>query len=101
MLVVRYEDFVQEPERGLRTVCDFLQVPYESRMLEPGAATDYGMFDKRTNSGMLSAAQKKWSQSKSHAVFKESAGAWKSYGDYDFSSLPQDVRRCLDSFGYA
>jgi hypothetical protein len=82
-------------------VCDFLQVPYESRMLEPGAATDYGMFAKRTNSGMLSAAQKKWSQSKSHAVFKESAGAWKRYGDYDFSSLPQDVRRCLDSFGYA
>jgi protein-tyrosine sulfotransferase len=34
-LEVRYESLVQDPERELRRVCAFINVPYEQSMLEP------------------------------------------------------------------
>jgi hypothetical protein len=33
-LYVRYEDLVSEPEKELRTICNFLDVPFENEMLE-------------------------------------------------------------------
>jgi hypothetical protein len=33
-LAVRYEDLTAQPEATLRRICDFLQVPFERRMLE-------------------------------------------------------------------
>ena len=40
---VRYEELTAEPERVLRGVCDFLEVPFEPRMLEYGEH-DHGRF---------------------------------------------------------
>ena len=37
-LEIRYEELVTEPERAVRTVCDFARLPFEASMLEyPGA----------------------------------------------------------------
>ncbi|RKP50830.1 sulfotransferase family protein [Trinickia fusca] len=101
VLTVRYEDFVQDPERELRKICVFLQIAYEPRMLEPGTATDYRRFHKSDLNEMLSPAYRSWSEAKTSPVFKGSVGAWETYGGHDFSQVPQDVQQCLERFGYA
>jgi hypothetical protein len=40
-LTIRYEDLVNDPERVTRDICDFLEVPWDSRMLDYGAV-DHG-----------------------------------------------------------
>ena len=37
---VRYENFVQEPEENARNICTFLDIEYESGMLDYGSAPD-------------------------------------------------------------
>jgi hypothetical protein len=37
-LEVRYEDLVADAERGLRRICQFARLPFESRMLEHGGS---------------------------------------------------------------
>lgn len=39
-LEVRYEDLVAEPERVLRSICEFAQLPFEPRMLDYAEAID-------------------------------------------------------------
>src|SRR3954447_5913493 len=43
-LTIRYEELVTEPERWMRAVCTFLDLPYEQAMLDYGRA-DHGPFE--------------------------------------------------------
>ncbi|CAB3778803.1 sulfotransferase [Pararobbsia alpina] len=100
VLVVRYEDFVEQTESEVKKICEFLGVQYDRSMLEPQSNIDYNQFGKSSAASFSSAAMTKWAVSKSSVVFKDSARAWTRYPDYDFSVIPEQVTTCLNNFGY-
>jgi lipopolysaccharide transport system ATP-binding protein len=100
IMQVRYEDFVEQPEAGLREICDFLGVGYEDSMLEPARYIDYGLYKKSDTTKISSAALNEWSKRKDIPTFKGSRYAWKNCTDFDFSTMPEHIRRSLRTFGY-
>jgi hypothetical protein len=40
LLMLRYEQLIQNPEKRLQTVCDFLEVPFDSSMLQGTTLSD-------------------------------------------------------------
>jgi hypothetical protein len=100
VLVVRYEDFIGQPENELKRICEFLGVPFAPCMLEPQSNIDYQQFGKSSTAGISSAALNVWAASKSSVVFKDSVRAWTRSSDYDFSAIPERVTGCLNNLGY-
>ena len=100
VMMVRYEDFVEQPEDKLKEICEFLGIDYQESMLDAQNNIDYGAFDKSSLSHISSSALSQWQSKKSSSVFKDSVQAWKKFQDYDFSSTPEHVKQCLDRLGY-
>lgn len=100
MLQIRYEDFVEQPEIGLRRVCDFLSIDFENAMLDPTTYIDYGAYSKLSAGNIFSPALNEWSKNKSAPTFKGSRYAWKNYPGYDFSTMHPHIVKSLKSLGY-
>jgi hypothetical protein len=100
MLQIRYEDFVEQPESGLRHICGFLGIDYENAMLDPATYIDYGIYARSNPKMIVSSALNEWSKSKSNPTFKSSRFAWKKFQDYNFSMIPDHVRQTLQALGY-
>ena len=100
ILQIRYEDFVDQPERGLKRICDFLQVNFEEAMLDPSTHIDYGLYRKSNANNIYSSAQNEWSKSKTNPTFTGSRYAWKTYAGFDFSSMSENIKHQLRYFGY-
>lgn len=100
IMQVRYEDFVEQPERELRRICDFLGIDFEDTMLDPATYIDYGMHGKLQAENVSSAALVNWSKKKNIPTFKKSRYAWKKYPNYDFSSTPKHITQSLQALGY-
>jgi hypothetical protein len=100
ILQIRYEDFVEQPESGLRRICDFLGIDFEYAMLDPATYIDYSMYSRIDERNISSLALIEWSKSKSGPTFKGSCYAWKKYKDFDFSKMPKHIARSLKTLGY-
>jgi hypothetical protein len=100
MLQVRYEDFVEQPEGELRRICDFLRVEFEDAMLDAATYIDYGLYRRSNAKNISSAALNEWSKSKKIPTFKGSRYAWKSYPDFDFSTIPEHISQSLQALDY-
>lgn len=100
ILQVRYEDFVEQPEIGLRRICGLLGVDFEDAMLDPATYIDYRLYRKSDAGNISSAALNEWSKNKAVPTFKGSLHAWKSYPDFDFSIIPKHISQYLQSLGY-
>lgn len=100
ILQIRYEDFVENPERYLMRICAFLGVEFEGSMLDPSTYIDYGLYRKSAIGATPSSAMNEWAKSKSEPTFKGSLYAWKNYTDFDFSTIPAHISQSLNSFGY-
>lgn len=97
---LRYEDVVEQPETIIRQICDFLGVVFEVTMLDPATFIDYGLYSRSKTESITSTALNEWSSNKKTPTFKGSLYAWKSYRDFDFSKIPENIRECLLSLGY-
>jgi hypothetical protein len=100
ILQVRYEDFVEQPESGLRRICDFLGIDFEDAMLDPATFIDYSLYSRINERNISSSALNEWSKSKSVPTFKGSRYAWKNYLDFDFSKMPKHITQSLKTLGY-
>lgn len=100
ILQVRYEDFVEQPEIGLRRVCDFLGIEFEDAMLDPTTYIDYEIYSKLSTGNFSSSSLNEWSKNKRMPTFKGSRYAWKNYADYDFSTISPYIQQSLKSLGY-
>lgn len=100
VLQVRYEDFVENPESGLIRISAFLGVEFESSMLDPSTYINYSLYGKSTTEASPSSAMNEWAKSKNTPTFRGSLYAWKSYTDFDFSTIPAHISQSLNSFGY-
>ncbi len=100
ILQVRYEDFVEQPESGLRRICDFLGIDFEEAMLDPATYIDYSRYSRINERNISSSALNEWSKSKSGPTFKGSRYAWKKYQDFDFSKMPKHITQSLKTLGY-
>ena len=44
MFQVRYEEFVEKAETGIRRICEFLGIEFEDAMLDPATFIDYSLY---------------------------------------------------------
>lgn len=100
MLQVRYEDFVEQPENGLRRMCDFLGIDFENAMLDPATFIDYSLYYVFSEKKISSSKLNEWSKHKSMPTFKGSRYAWKNCPDFDFSKIPKHITQSLKTLGY-
>ncbi|RFC33349.1 MAG: Sulfotransferase family protein [Candidatus Nitrotoga sp. SPKER] len=100
MLQVRYEDFVEQPGVELRRICEHLGVNFEHALLDIATYVDYGMYSKLNTKNVSSVALNEWRENKKVPIFKGSRYAWKSYTDFDFSSIPEHISRSLQALDY-
>jgi hypothetical protein len=100
MLQVRYEDFVEQPGVELRRICEHLGVNFENAMLDTATYVDYGMYSKSNARNVSSAALNEWRENKNAPIFKGSRYAWKSYTDFDFSTISGHISRSLQALDY-
>jgi hypothetical protein len=100
MLQVRYEDFVERPEDGLRRICDFLGIGFENTMLDPATFIDYSFYSSFNEKQISSSKLNEWSKIKDVPTFKGSRYAWKDYPDFAFSRMPKHITQSLKSLGY-
>jgi hypothetical protein len=85
--LVRFEDMIAEPEEQVRQVCNFLEIPYESRLMDGIAVVGSSYHAQhRTGSGIDQSAVRRWEEH-----INPLARAW-------FSILG---RKHLEKFGYA
>src|SRR5690606_2497614 len=67
LMNVRYEDLVSEPERTLRGVCQFLNLPYTAEMMDfPSKASN------------VNAEREPWKKNVMKPVSVDSLDAWKN-----------------------
>jgi hypothetical protein len=84
--MVRFEDLITEPERQIRQVCSFLEVPFESRMLDDIAVVGSSFHAQhRAGDGIDQTVARRWEEH-----INPLARAW-------FSILG---RKQLERFGY-
>jgi hypothetical protein len=100
ILQVRYEDFVEEPESGLRRICEFLGVDFENTVLDTATYIDYGLYFKSNERDISSAALNAWRENKREPVFKGSCYAWKNYRNFDFSRIPKRISQTFQALDY-
>ena len=100
MLQLRYEDFVEQPENGLRRICDFLGIGFEGAMLDPATFIDYSLYSDLNEKKISSSQLNEWSKNKDAPTFKGSCYAWKQCQDFDFSKTPKHIAKSLKTLGY-
>ena len=100
MLQVRYEDFVEQPENGLRRICDFLGIDFENTMLDPETFIDYSLYSTLNERKISSSELNEWSKDKSIPTFKGSCYAWEKHPDFDFFKTPKHIMHSLKTLGY-
>lgn len=100
LLTIRYEDFILEPERITRTVCNFLNVPFEGNMLNPAFHIDYGQFSRHAVNEISSPAYQKWRKEKKNAFFSDNIYGWKTNKDVEFRNITETTKETLRRFGY-
>lgn len=100
MLQVRYEDFVEQPENGLRRICDFLGIDFENAMLDPATFIDYSLYSAFNEKKISSSKLNQWSKNKGMPTFKGSRYAWKDCPDFAFSRMPKHITQSLKTLGY-
>ena len=94
-LRIRYEDFLREPQVLLPRICDFLEVPFVSTMLDP-----YNDPDLRMTGGLRSVSEFS-GDLKFHLhsrIDPEVANRWRKYDSE--SSLSEMSRSLASKFGY-
>jgi hypothetical protein len=100
MLQIRYEDFVEQPEKGLRRICDFMGIGFESAMLDPATFIDYSLYSAFNEKKISSFTLNEWSKNKDGPTFKGSRYAWKDRPDFAFARMPKHIARSLMTLGY-
>jgi hypothetical protein len=84
-LTIRYEDLVIEPEKQAREICDFLSLPYESKMIE-----------------VASRNSAEWGQKKEKGISNESVGRWKRVLSPEETAICQTLlKKDIGRFGYS
>jgi len=94
-LRVQYEAIVREPEPAMRSICEFLTVPFEPAMLDP-----YGDSRERMTDGLQSATEFS-GDLKFHlhaGVDADAAERWRR--SLSEASLGEPTRALAESFGY-
>ncbi len=88
---IRYEDLVAKPEEIIKKVCDFLEIVYESEMLDHTKQVEkLGDTDKEHHSNL------------SKPISSDSIGKWKrNLSETDQRSITKLLRIHLQSLGYA
>lgn len=84
---LRYEDFIANPEAMLKQMCDFLGVPFESRMLDwTSLGKDLRHLPHHQNLGQPPMSSRCYN--------------WKSIGDVSCHPWAERAREALQEFGY-
>jgi hypothetical protein len=87
--VVRYESLVAEPERELRTLCDFLTEEFDPSMLAPSQVHD------------IVPAGKVWHDNLARSVSTDRVASWQSgLEPWEIGLLETVLRRKLERWGY-
>ena len=100
MLMIRYEDLVDAPEKVLRRCCFHLGVEFERSMLDPSNFIDYSQFSKTDTKAISSSSLNAWKEGKPTATFEGSRYAWKNSKSIGFQHIPTKISQTLISFGY-
>jgi len=107
-LELRFEDLVREPEHWLRTVCDFLELPFEPEMLNyPRRATERlgEMGDRRDAEGQVAVPRERRLSIHANTARPPDpaqSGKWRSGLTPDEVALfEREAGDLLDSLGYA
>lgn len=100
MLMVRYEDLVDFPEKELRRCSLHLGVDFENSMLDPSNFIDYSQYSKISTKAISSSSLNVWKEEKSAAVFEGSRYAWKTSKNFSFQSITSQISQTLISLGY-
>ena len=89
MREIGYESFVANFEREMRGIVDFLQLPWDDRLLAAAAhARSKGFISTPSYSQVI------------EPVNQKSVGRWRAYEQHFGQALPQ-VRPYLERWGYA
>jgi hypothetical protein len=91
---------VEQPENGLRRICDFLGIDFENAMLDPATFIDYSLYSAFNEKKISSSKLNEWSKHKGMPTFKGSRYAWKNYPCFDFSKIPKHITQSLKALGY-
>jgi len=100
MLQVRYEDYVGQPETGIRRICEFLGIDFEDAMLDPANFIDYTLHSTLNERIISSSKLNEWSKNKNIPTFKGGRYAWKDCQDFAFSRMPKHILQRLKTLGY-
>lgn len=114
--LLQYEELVREPESVLKGICEFLQIPFDPRMVSLENAERSAIYEadhhamvkgkKIRPTGpreeVLSPALKKKIERYTHLWREEYAGAWPAYGEPDVSAAgnPTWLERLSDFLLY-
>jgi len=91
LLMLRYEDLVDEPERRVREICDFLEIIFDAAMLHfHEQASDY-----------VPPGAREWHQSLSQPISRSRIGRWRpSYSPEETGLIELTCRRQMRRWGY-
>jgi|GEM_PF-1156790 len=100
VLIVRYEDLVEDPEKTLMDVCGFLGVKFEPALLDSANYIRYESFLKENLGEISSTALRQWESGSKKPTFTESVYSWKNHEGVDFRKAGDKVEKLLASLGY-
>ena len=100
LLIVRYEDLVEDPEKTLIGVCSFLGVKFEPALLDSANYIRYESFLKDNLGEISSTALRQWESDSKKPTFTESVYSWKNHEGVDFRKAGDKVEKLLASLGY-
>jgi hypothetical protein len=101
MLLVKYEELVQDPEQYLRIICEHLGVEFERNMMRPENYENYAKYRKEGAAhAKPSAALENWRLNKVGPFFSSNAYAWRSQSQNAFKQISSNAKNALQYFGY-
>lgn len=95
VMVMKYEELVVSPEETCRTLCNFLNVPYDEGMLK--------FYEKNQDSSQLLGVTKQIHKNTMTPLNKNLIGQWKSSRDFskaDLRNIERINRQHMKKFGY-
>jgi hypothetical protein len=98
--LVRYEDLVLSPEKTIKEICPFLEINYESEMLDSSKYFRYESLLKENPKVYSSQELQQWESSSKTPTFSGSIKAWSRQNTVDFGMTTRNVNALLGKLGY-